>query len=117
MMTMIVPSRLLRRALVLDALASGATGLLTASGARILAGFCNLPESLLTYTGLSLLPFAAIVGLMARRDTVPAADHEEIARLAYAYWEAGGHLHGSSLDNWLRAERELRDRAASELYW
>lgn len=73
MMTMIVPSRLLRRALVLDALASGATGLLTASGARILAGFCNLPESLLTYTGLSLLPFAAIVGLMARRDTVPAA--------------------------------------------
>jgi len=43
--------------------------------------------------------------------------HEEIARLAYAYWEAGGHLHGSSLDNWLRAERELRDRAASELYW
>jgi hypothetical protein len=44
MMTMIVPSRLLRRALVLDALASGAIGLLTASGARILAGFCNLPD-------------------------------------------------------------------------
>ena len=49
----------------------------------------------------------------------PAAppSREAVARLAYAYWEAGGHLHGSSLDNWLRAERELRDRAASELYW
>jgi hypothetical protein len=72
-MTMIVPSTLLRRALVLDAAASGGTGLLTAAGARILASLCNLPESLLVYSGLSLLPFAALVGLLARRETVPAA--------------------------------------------
>jgi hypothetical protein len=72
-MTMIVPSTLLRRALVLDALASGGTGLFTAAGARILAGFCNLPEILLIYSGLSLLPFAAIVGLLARRAAMPAA--------------------------------------------
>jgi hypothetical protein len=45
---------------------------LTAAGVRILAGFCNLPESLLIYSGLSLLPFAAIVGLLARRDVLPA---------------------------------------------
>jgi hypothetical protein len=72
-MTMIVPSTLLRRALVLDALASGGTGLLTAAGAAILARFCNLPEPLLAYSGLSLLPFAAIVGVLARRDCLPAA--------------------------------------------
>jgi hypothetical protein len=72
-MTMIVPSTLLRRALLLDAVASAGTGVLTAGGARILAAFCNLPESLLIYSGLSLLLFAAIVGLLARRDAVPAA--------------------------------------------
>jgi hypothetical protein len=72
-MTLIVPSTLLRRALVLDALASGGTGALTAAGAGILAAFCNVPEPLLAYSGLSLLPFAAVVGLLARRDVLPAA--------------------------------------------
>ena len=72
-MTMLVPSILLRRALVLDALASGGTGVLTAAGAGILSRLCNLPEPLLAYSGLSLLPFAAIVGLLARRDVLPAA--------------------------------------------
>ena len=72
-MTLIVPSTLLRRALILDGLASGGTGLLTAAGAPFLAGFCHLPEPLLAYSGLSLLPFAAIVGLLARRDVLPAA--------------------------------------------
>jgi hypothetical protein len=72
-MNMIIPSTLLRRALVLDALASGGTGLVTAGGAGILAGFCNLPQPLLAYSGLSLLPFAAIVGVLARRDCLPPA--------------------------------------------
>jgi hypothetical protein len=31
----------------------------------------------------------------------------EIARLAYSYWEARGREHGSELEDWLRAEREL----------
>ena len=44
--------------------------------------------------------------------------HDEIARLAYAYWEAGGRRDGSSLEDWLRAERDLRERAAgAETYW
>ena len=72
-MTLIVPSTLLRRALILDALASGGTGVLSAVGARILASVGDLPEPLLLYSGLSLLPFAAIVGLVARRDSIPAA--------------------------------------------
>jgi hypothetical protein len=36
---------------------------------------------------------------------VPA--HEEIARLAYSYWEADGRREGTALWDWLRAERAL----------
>jgi hypothetical protein len=33
---------------------------------------------------------------------------EEIARLAYLYWEARGCQGGSEEEDWLRAEAELR---------
>jgi uncharacterized phage protein gp47/JayE len=33
--------------------------------------------------------------------------HEEIARLAYSYWEARGYRGGSPLEDWFRAERVL----------
>ena len=33
---------------------------------------------------------------------------DEIARLAYSYWEARGYTGGSSEEDWLRAQRELR---------
>ena len=36
--------------------------------------------------------------------------HEEIACLAYAYWEARGHPYGSAEEDWFRAERELLRR-------
>ena len=36
--------------------------------------------------------------------------HEEIARLAYSYWEARQSPHASAEDDWFRAERELRAR-------
>ncbi len=32
---------------------------------------------------------------------------EDIARLAYSYWEARGYQGGSPEEDWLRAEREL----------
>ena len=41
----------------------------------------------------------------------PAApSHHEIAALAYSYWEARGRQGGSQLEDWLRAERELRQK-------
>ena len=53
----------------------------------------------------------------ARREThqapivaPPAPSHEEIARLAYAYWESRGRRHGSPEEDWYRAERELQRR-------
>ena len=39
-----------------------------------------------------------------------APAHEDIARLAYSYWEARGRQHGSALEDWLRAEREIQKR-------
>jgi len=37
-------------------------------------------------------------------------DHDEVARLAYSYWEARGHQGGSPEDDWFRAQNELRRR-------
>ena len=59
----------------------------------------------------------------ARRDSYqgpsvapPAPSPEEIARLAYAYWEARGSQHGSPQEDWYRAERDLLlGRQSSEL--
>jgi hypothetical protein len=36
---------------------------------------------------------------------------EEIARLAYAFWEARGGIGGSAEDDWYRAEQEIRMRS------
>jgi Protein of unknown function (DUF2934) len=38
------------------------------------------------------------------------ATHEEIAKLAYSYWEAGGRREDTALSDWLRAERALNGR-------
>ncbi len=46
-------------------------------------------------------------------DSVPAAAesaapvHDEIAQLAYQYWEARGRPLGSPEDDWFRAEQEV----------
>ena len=38
---------------------------------------------------------------------------EEIAALAYSYWEARGYHGGSPEEDWLRAEQELRVRCST----
>jgi hypothetical protein len=40
-------------------------------------------------------------------------DREEIARLAYSYWQARGCPNGSPEEDWFCAERELRKQAVS----
>ena len=50
----------------------------------------------------------------ARTDTVIAQSelsHEDIARLAYALWEARGCHGGNPDEDWLRAEQQLRQQA------
>jgi hypothetical protein len=39
---------------------------------------------------------------------VGGPSQDEIARLAYSYWAARGFAGGSSEEDWLRAEQELR---------
>ncbi len=39
--------------------------------------------------------------------------HDEIARLAYLYWESRGYQGGSPEEDWTRAEAELRGRASA----
>ena len=58
---------LLRVALLGDAAASGATGLLMAAAAGPLAPLLGLPEPLLRGAGLVLLPYAAFVAWLGRR--------------------------------------------------
>jgi hypothetical protein len=67
------PTPLLRYALIGDALASGATGLLLAGGAGLLTGLLGLPEQLMRYAGLFLLPYAAVVAYVGPRATVSRA--------------------------------------------
>ena len=61
MSTTIQPNALLRAALVGDAAASGATGLLLLTAAGPLAGLLGLPGELLRSAGLILVPYALFV--------------------------------------------------------
>jgi hypothetical protein len=73
----------LRRSLLADALVSAVTGLLLALGAGPLSTVLGLPEALLRWAGVSLLPFAGLVLLLARRESPPRP-----AVLAVAFYNA-----------------------------
>ena len=70
---MIHASVLLRRALQLDAVASGTMAVLLTFGASALAPLLNLPESFLRSTGLFLVVWAALVGTLGTRETLSKA--------------------------------------------
>jgi hypothetical protein len=42
-------------------------------------------------------------------ETVTLSAHDQIAKIAYGYWEARGFEAGSPEQDWLRAEQELLD--------
>jgi hypothetical protein len=70
---MIHPSLFLRRALLADAVVSGAMALLLTFGAGALTPLLNLPEVLLRETGLFLIAYAAFVGFLGSRAAMPKA--------------------------------------------
>ena len=70
---MINPSVFLRRAVLADAIFSGASALLLAFGAGALAPMLNLPEALLREPGLFLIAYAALVGWLGTRQSMPKA--------------------------------------------
>ena len=66
------PSTFLRRALMLDAVASGATALLVIAAAGLIDGLLGLPVALLRGAGLVLVPYVAFVALVATRARIEA---------------------------------------------
>jgi hypothetical protein len=62
-------------------------------------------------------PATSSVGLPASPAAAVAAigepTRDEIASLAYGYWEARGYQGGSQDEDWLRAEQELRVRVSA----
>jgi hypothetical protein len=60
----------LRGALLLDAVASGATALLMLIGGGLLAGLLGLPVDLLRGAGLVLVPYVAMVILIGARPDI-----------------------------------------------
>ena len=70
---MIHPSLFLRRAILADAIFSGASAVLLSVGAGPLAPLLNLPEPLLRETGLFLIAYAALVGWLGTRQAIPKA--------------------------------------------
>jgi len=70
---MINPSVFLRRAILADAVFSGVSAVLLTFGAGALAPWLNLPEALLRETGLFLIAYAALVGWLGTRQSMPKA--------------------------------------------
>jgi hypothetical protein len=70
---MIHPSLFLRRAILGDAIFSGASAVLLTFGAAELAPWLALPEALLRETGLFLIAYAILVGWLGTRQTMPKA--------------------------------------------
>src|SRR5260370_12613502 len=69
---MIHPSLFLRRAIQADAISSGVSAWpLTFAAAGALAPWLNLPETLLRETGLFLIAYAALVGWLGMRQSMP----------------------------------------------
>lgn len=70
---MIHSSPLLRRALLADAIFSGVSALLLTFDAALLAPLLSLPEAFLREVGLFLIVYAALVGWLGARQSVPKA--------------------------------------------
>ena len=68
---MIHPSLFLRRAILGDAVFSGASAVLLTLGAGALAPLLELPEALLRETGLFLIAYAMLVGWLGTRQAMP----------------------------------------------
>lgn len=70
-MTAIQASTFLLRVLLLDAVSSGAMGILLLTCSGMLTGLLSLPAELLREAGLVLVPFALAVGFLGTRARLP----------------------------------------------
>jgi hypothetical protein len=68
---MINPSLFLRRAIIGDAVITGAMAVLLVAAAGVLGPLLNLPESFLREVGIFLIVYAALVGFLGSRELMP----------------------------------------------
>lgn len=68
---MINPSLFLRRAILGDAVITGAMAVLLAAAAGVLGPMLHLPETFLRETGIFLIGYAALVGFLGSRELMP----------------------------------------------
>jgi hypothetical protein len=87
-MSVIPTSSFLRSVLLVDAVATTATGLLLVVASNFLSPILGLPASFLAAAGLPLLPFAAYVGWLGTRPTASATAIRLIVWIN-ALWVAG----------------------------
>ena len=78
----------LRNALLLDAVVSGAAAILMAAGASLLSPLLGLPQPLLLWSGLALVPFVAVLLALSRRPAMSRLMLVDIIGLN-ALWVAG----------------------------
>jgi hypothetical protein len=71
----------LRFALLADAVARGATGLLMVAGAEALRGLLGLPGPLMREAGLLLVPYVALVAFVVTRENMPLGALKTIVAL------------------------------------
>jgi hypothetical protein len=67
---MVRQNTFLRYALLADAVASGATGLMMIAGAGLLEGLLGLPTALMREAGLVLVPYVAFVAWVGTREAI-----------------------------------------------
>ena len=87
-MTLLVPSRLLRLALAIDAAGSGAFGLLQVAATATLATVLGLSVELVLGTGLFMLAYAALLVVLATSSTASRA-LVAIVAVGNAGWAVG----------------------------
>jgi hypothetical protein len=95
-------SRTLKAALLADAAASGAAGLLLIAGSFFLAGFLGLPAAVMLWVGVAFIPWTVLVAMTARGEQVnrPAVYAIIILNLAWvaaSFWAAFGPVFAPTL--------------------
>jgi hypothetical protein len=78
----------LRRVLLIDGLVSGAAGLVMIAGAGLLAPLLSLPQELMTYAGVALIPWVIALAALSRMTLIPRAAVRAVVAVNLA-WVAG----------------------------
>jgi hypothetical protein len=81
-------SLFLRRVLLIDGLVSGAAGIVMIAGADLLAPLLSLPQPLLTYAGVALVPWVIALVALSRMVLIPREAVRGVIAIN-AIWVAG----------------------------